>query len=63
MLFESVVTNTVYYGVAFVLYATGVWMPTLTGIALLFGFGNVFDSVVSAVAYRHLIKKELSSGR
>jgi ABC-type transport system involved in multi-copper enzyme maturation permease subunit len=58
MLFESVVTNTVYYGIAFILYATNVWTPTLTGIALLFGIGNAFDSVVSLVAYVFLLKKE-----
>ena len=57
MLFESVVTNTVYYGIAFVLYLSGLWVPTLTGIALLFGIGNAFDSLVSLVAYRHLLKK------
>ena len=58
MLFESVVTNTIYYGVAFILYITGRWIPTLTGIALLFGIGNAFDSVVSFIAYRYLLKKE-----
>jgi hypothetical protein len=58
MLWESVVTNTVYYGIAFILYATGVWVPTLTGIALLFGIGNAFDSIVSLVAYAFLLKKE-----
>ena len=58
MLFESVVTNTVYYGIAFILYATGVWVPTLTGIALLFGIGNAFDSVVSLGAYVFLLKRE-----
>ena len=58
MLFESVVTNTAYYGIAFVLYATGLWTPTLTDIALLFGIGNAFDSLVSAVAYAHLLKKQ-----
>lgn len=57
MLFESVVTNTVFYGAAFVLYLTGVWTPTLTGIALLFGLGMAFDSVVSLVAYLHLRKR------
>jgi hypothetical protein len=57
MLFESVVTNTVYYGIAFVCYAAGLWVPTLTGIALLFGIGNAFDSVVSLAAYVHLLKK------
>ena len=58
MLFESVVTNSVYYGIAFVLYATGVWTPTLIGIALLFGIGNAFDSVVSLLAYAFLLRKE-----
>ena len=58
MLFESVVTNMLYYGAAFLLYALKIWTPTLIGIALLFGIGNAFDSVVSFVAYRYLLKKE-----
>ena len=58
MLFESVVTNSVYYGIAFVLYLSGMWVPSLTGIALLFGIGNAFDSIVSLMAYRFLLKKE-----
>ena len=57
MLFESVITNTIYYGFAFVLYATGIWVPTLTGIALLFGNGNAFDSIVSLCAYVYLLRK------
>ena len=58
MLFESVVTNVIYYGIAFILYTTGAWTPTLTGIALLFGIGNAFDSVVSLAVYLHLPKKQ-----
>ena len=58
MLFESVVTNTIYYGIAFILYATGIWVPTLTGIALLFGIGNAFDSIVSLGAYVFLLQKQ-----
>ena len=58
MLFESVVTNTIYYGIAFVLYVTKVWTPTLTGIALLFGVGNAFDSIVSMIVYMFMLKKE-----
>lgn len=46
------------YGIEFILYATNVWTPTLTGIALLFGIGNAFDSLVSLVAYVFLLKKE-----
>ena len=58
MLFESVVTNTIYYGIAFILYLTGIWSPSLIGIALLFGIGNAFDSVVSLGAFAFLLKKE-----
>lgn len=58
MLFESVVTNTIYYGIAFILYATGIWVPTLTGIALLFGIGNAFDSIVSLCAYVFMLRKQ-----
>ena len=57
MLFESVVTNIVYYGICFVLYITGIFEPTLIGIALMFGIGNAFDSVVSGIAYWYLLKK------
>lgn len=58
MLFESVVTNTLYYGTAFILYLCGSWTPTLTGIALLFGIGNAFDSIVSGGAFAFLLKKK-----
>ena len=58
MLFESVVTNTIYYGIAFILYLFGAWTPSLIGIALLFGIGNAFDSIVSLIAYIFLLKKE-----
>ena len=58
MLFESIVTNSIYYGTFFVLYLCGVWNPTLIGIALMFGCGNAFDSFVSYIAYRHFLKKE-----
>ena len=58
MLFESVVTNVVYYGGAFALYLCGVWQPTLIGIALLFAIGNAFDSVLSLVAYGFLLKQK-----
>ena len=54
MLFESVVTNTVYYGIAFALYAAKLWPPSLMGIALMFGIGNAFESLVSLGAYLHL---------
>jgi hypothetical protein len=44
--------------IAFALYATGIWVPTLTGIALLFGIGNAFDSIVSLGTYVFLLQKQ-----
>ena len=58
MLFESICTNTIYYGICFILYVSGVWVPTLTGIALMFGIGIAFDSVVSGLAYYYMLKKD-----
>lgn len=58
MLFESIVTNVIYYGICFILYITNVFKPTLIGIALMFGIGNLFDSIVSFVAYCYLLRKE-----
>lgn len=58
ILFESIATNTVYYTTAYLLYHFGLWIPTLTGIALLFGFGIAFDSAVSFAVYLWLLKKE-----
>ena len=60
MLFESVVTNIVYYGICFILYITNVFEPTLIGIALMFGIGNAFDRIVSYIAYRHLLKRKMN---
>jgi len=58
MFFESVVTNSLYYGTAYILYKAHVWTPSLNGIAILFGCGNAFDSVVSYLAYLFLLKHE-----
>ena len=62
MLFESVVTNTVYYGAFFIAFLYGAWTPTLTGIAVMFGMGNIFDSIVSGLAYIHFIRYCHDSG-
>lgn len=58
MLFQSVVTNTIYYGICFILYITNVFQPSLIGIALMFGIGNAFDSIISLMAYIYLLRKQ-----
>lgn len=57
MLLESVITNTIYYGIFFILFILKIWTPTLVGIAIMFGIGNIFDSIVSFIVYKLFIKK------
>ena len=54
---QSVITNFSVYGTAFVLFQAGVFSPTLTSIALLFGAGIAVDSVVTFAMYRRLLSK------
>lgn len=57
MLAEALITNIIYYGGMFVAYRIGLWTPSLTGIALMFGIGNIFDSIVSWLAFMHFREK------
>lgn len=57
MLFESIVTNVVYYGICFVLYLNKIFIPSLVGIALMFGIGILFDAIVSLLSFIYLKKK------
>lgn len=51
MLYQSLIVNTVFYGGAFVLYVTRVFEPTLIRIAIMFGIGIAFDSVITFVMF------------
>lgn len=58
MLIESIFTNGLYYVTMFVLWKTGVWVPTLDGIALMFGIGMAIDLIPTVGCYVYLLKKE-----
>lgn len=58
MLYQSLIVNTVFYGAAFILYRMGIFVPTLTGIAVMFGTGMVFDSIITFVMFGFFMKKE-----
>jgi len=51
MLYQSLIVNIVFYGLAFILYITGFFVPTLTGIAIMFGTGIVFDSLITFIMF------------
>ena len=48
----------VYYGIMFILYLTGVFVPSLLGICLMFGIGMALDFVPTMVLYIRMLKKE-----
>jgi Na+-driven multidrug efflux pump len=58
MLFQSLIINAVFYGTMFVLYATGVYQPTLTKIALMFAGGTAMDSILTYGMFVWMLKKE-----
>ena len=58
MLIESIFTNGLYYVTMFILWMTGVWVPTLDGISLLFGIGMAIDLLPTVGCYIVLLKKE-----
>ncbi len=58
MLYQSLAVNIIYYGAMFILYRTGVFVPTLNSIAIMFGVGMTLDSILTYVQFRFFVKKE-----
>ena len=58
MLIQSLCIDGLYYGIMFILYLTGVFVPTLLGIALMFGIGMALDFIPTLILYILLLKKE-----
>lgn len=52
MLYQSLFVNTIFYGGAFVFYQMGIFVPTLKGIAAMFGLGITVDAIVTWGLYR-----------
>ncbi len=58
MLIQSLCIDGFYYGIMFILYLTGVFVPTLLGIALMFGIGMTLDFITTMILYIRMLKKE-----
>ena len=54
---QSIITNTVVYGTAFCLFEAGVFVPTLSSNALLFGTGIAVDCAITFGLYHRLLKE------
>jgi Na+-driven multidrug efflux pump len=57
MLYQSITVNTVFYGGAFIANRIGLFSPSLMGIAVMFGLGIAFDSIITAFIYWYLHRK------
>lgn len=51
MLYQSILVNIFYYGGAFILYISDVFVPDLYSVALLFGGGIVIDSTITWIQF------------
>jgi len=58
MLIQSIIIDGVYYGTMFILFLTGVFVPTLLGISLMFGIGMTLDFIPTMIIYLYMLKKE-----
>lgn len=58
MLIQSICIDVFYYGVMFILYLTGIFVPTLLGISLMFGIGMALDFIPTMVLYVIMLKKK-----
>ncbi len=58
MLIQSLCIDGFYYGVMFILYLTNVFVPSLLGIALMFGIGMTLDFIPTMILYIRMLKKE-----
>jgi len=47
--YQAIITNGTVYVFAFLLYVTGVWVPTFEGVMVLFSIGIVVDSILTVV--------------
>ncbi|MDR2105404.1 MAG: hypothetical protein LBP51_06595 [Deferribacteraceae bacterium] len=57
MLIQSICIDVCYYGIAFILYLKGIFVPSLLNISLLFGIGMTTDFIPTLILYLRMLKK------
>jgi hypothetical protein len=57
MLYQSLIVNTVFYGGIYLAYKAGIFVPSLNGIAIMFGTGMAIDSVITFIMFEVLRRK------
>jgi hypothetical protein len=56
VLYQSLCIDVFYYGIAFILYTTGIFTPTLASILMLFGIGMALDFIPTLILYIKMLK-------
>ncbi|MGL5720866.1 MAG: MATE family Na+-driven efflux transporter [Brevinema sp.] len=54
LLWNTLLTNIIYYGSLYLLYLTGYFVPTLISVALMFGGGFVVSSIINMILFYRL---------
>ncbi|QEE17192.1 MATE family Na+-driven efflux transporter [Promethearchaeum syntrophicum] len=54
---QTIITNVVVYGTAFVLFQMNIFVPTLDSIAILFSIGIVVDTILTFILLKYYIDK------
>jgi Na+-driven multidrug efflux pump len=57
MLYQSLLVNTIFYGGMYIAYKTGLFVPTLERIAIMFGVGMAVDSMITFAMFWVLNKR------
>ncbi|MBP7262831.1 MAG: multidrug transporter [Spirochaetia bacterium] len=57
MLYQSLIVNTIFYGSMFISYKVGVFVPSINGIAIMFGTGMAIDSLITFIMFVVLRRK------
>lgn len=58
MLIQSICIDVFYYGIMFILFLTDVFVPSLSNIAIMFGFGMLLDFIPTLIIYVYMLRKE-----
>ncbi len=54
---QTIITNVVVYGTAFVLFQLNIFIPTLDSIAILFSLGIVVDGILTFILLKYYVEK------
>ncbi|WP_410010872.1 MATE family Na+-driven efflux transporter [Shewanella sp. NFH-SH190041] len=63
MLYQSLLVNIGFYGVVYILYQHGIFIPSLNGIAVMFGIGITLDAIITLLLYLYLQRHQHKASR